>query len=62
MGEYSRRDRPFLDSVHAELLALHAEGAIRPLVGREVPLEQAPAAIRDLTDRRTVGKVVVRVG
>ena len=62
MGEYSQRERPYLDAVHAELLALHDKGAIRPLVGREVPMQDAPRAIRDLGNRQTIGKVVIRVG
>ncbi len=61
MGEYSQRERPYLDAVHAELLALHDKGAIRPLVGREVPMQDVPRAIRDLGNRQTVGKVVIRV-
>ncbi len=61
MGEYSQRERPYLDAVHAELLALHDKGAIRPLVGREVPMQDVPGAIRDLGNRQTVGKVVIRV-
>jgi len=61
MGEYSRRERPFLDAVHDELLALHAAERIRPLVGREIGLEDVPAAIGELADRKTVGKIVVRM-
>ncbi len=61
MGEYSQRERPYLDTVHAELLALHDKGEIRPLVGREVPMQDAPGAIRDLGNRQTIGKVVIRV-
>ena len=61
MGEYSRRERPYLDAVHAELLALHDKGAIRPLVGREVPIQAAPRAIRDLGNRQTIGKTAIRI-
>jgi NADPH2:quinone reductase len=43
----------------AELLALWTEGAIRPVVGAEFPLEQASEAHRLIEERRHVGKVVL---
>lgn len=61
MGEYSHRDRPFLDRVHDELLDLYARGAIRPLIDARVALEEVPGAIASLADRGTAGKVVVEV-
>jgi NADPH2:quinone reductase len=61
MGEYSHRDRPFLDRVHAELLGLYAEGRIKPLIHGVVPLEAVPSAIAGLAGRATAGKVVVQV-
>ena len=61
MGEYSHRDRPFLDRVHAELLALYAEGRIKPLIHGVVSLEAVPSAIAGLAGRATAGKVVVQV-
>jgi NADPH2:quinone reductase len=36
-------------------------GAIRPLVGSVHPLEDGPAALRELDERRAMGKVVVRI-
>jgi NADPH2:quinone reductase len=61
MGEYSHRDRPFLDRVHAEILALYADGRIKPLIHAGVPMEGVPAAIAGLAGRATAGKVVVEV-
>ena len=43
----------------AELLALYAQGLIRPVIHARLPLEQAPAAIDLLSTREVVGKVVV---
>lgn len=60
-ARYAQLDRPLLDRVHAELMRLLETGAIDPLVRLEVPLEGAAQAIRSLTDRKTVGKVVVQV-
>jgi NADPH:quinone reductase len=42
-----------------ELLQLWQEGAVRPIVGAEFPLEQAADAHRLIDDRRHVGKVVL---
>jgi len=61
MGEYSHRDRAFLDRVHDELMALYGEGRISPLIHAVVPLSEVPGAIASLAGRATAGKVVVRV-
>jgi len=60
-ARYAQLDRPFLERVHEELLRLLESGAIDPLIRLDVPLEGAADAIRSLTDRKTVGKVIVRV-
>jgi NADPH2:quinone reductase len=46
----------------AKLDELIATGAIRPLVGSVYPLEEVPAALRELDERRARGKLVVTVG
>jgi NADPH2:quinone reductase len=45
----------------AKLDELIATGAIRPVVGSVYPLEEGPAALRELDERRAKGKVVVTV-
>ena len=45
----------------AELRQLFAEGKLRPYIGARFPLEQAPAALRYVADRKAVGKVVIDV-
>ena len=45
--------------VHEELTRLVEEGAVDPLVGETLPLDQAPQALAKLADRSTVGKVVL---
>lgn len=42
-----------------QLLAWHGEGRLRPYVSETYPLEQAPAAIRAIANRRVLGKVVI---
>ncbi|HEU0023284.1 MAG TPA: NADPH:quinone oxidoreductase family protein [Thermoleophilaceae bacterium] len=46
----------------ARLADLVSTGAIRPLVGSVRPLEEGPAALRDLAERRATGKVVLTLG
>jgi NADPH:quinone reductase len=58
-AQYNRHEPSLIASTHAELVRLHGEGAIRPLIGRRVPMADAPQALADLFGRRTVGKVVV---
>ncbi len=45
----------------AELLQLYAEGRIKPHVSERFPLAQGAEAIRRLSDRKAMGKVVVMV-
>jgi NADPH:quinone reductase len=58
--------RPEMQRMHAEAHAAIAElfeqGDYRPLVSRVVDFEDVPAALTDLAERRTWGRVVVRVG
>ena len=58
-GQYNRHEPSLIAETHAELVRLHAEGSVAPLIGRRVPMAEAAAALADLGARRTVGKVVV---
>jgi NADPH2:quinone reductase len=60
-ARYAERERPFLERTHEELLRLLASGAIDPLIRLEVDLEEAARAIGELSNRKTVGKIIVRV-
>jgi NADPH2:quinone reductase len=60
-GEYHNVQPAVLRDAHAALLRLYARGAIRPLVREQGAFADAPAALARLADRRTVGKVVVRM-
>ena len=44
-----------------EILELYEAGKIDPLIGAEYPLEDYALALRDLSERRAIGKVVVNV-
>jgi NADPH2:quinone reductase len=48
-------------AAHEHVLRLVAEGRFRPAVGRVVGFDEIPSALRDLAERRVVGRVVVRM-
>jgi NADPH2:quinone reductase len=54
--------REVAEAVHADLMQLVAKGAIRPVIGRRVSLAEAPAALEDHEQRRTLGRTVVSIG
>ena len=58
-GAYNARDPELVQRCHAELMKLHADGRIAPLVQRLVPFEEAPKAIAALASRGSWGKLVV---
>ncbi len=49
------------ERVHTRILELIRQGQVRPVIGSEVAFTDLPAALQSLADRRTVGRVVVRV-
>jgi NADPH2:quinone reductase len=58
-GDHSRRNPAYVAEVQRELASLYAGGRIHPVVARTYPLEAAPAALRDLADRKVLGKAVL---
>ncbi len=61
-ARYSQMNPGYLEQSHAELMRLHAEGRISPLIRERVGLEDVPSAMSQLVGRGTVGKVVVIPG
>jgi NADPH2:quinone reductase len=49
------------DALHARVLELVGAGTVRPVVGLDVPFEELPIALDAMEQRRTVGRIVVRV-
>jgi len=47
--------------LHDQVLDLVAAGTVRPLVGLDVPFEELSTALDAMEQRRTVGRIVVRV-
>ena len=60
-GSYRKHDPERLRDGFKELFAWHRQGRIQPHVSQTLSLERAGDAIRLLTDRRAVGKVVITV-
>jgi NADPH:quinone reductase len=58
-GLYRHHDPARFGMVHEELTRLVEAGAIDPLVSQALPLDQAKEALQALTDRGTVGKIVL---
>jgi NADPH2:quinone reductase len=42
-----------------QLFAWYAEGKLKPHISKSYPLAQAPAALRDMLERKVTGKVVL---
>jgi NADPH2:quinone reductase len=47
--------------VHDDLLGLVRSGAIRPLIGKELPFAELPDGLVAMENRETTGRVVIRV-
>jgi len=58
-GSHARRYPEFLAETQEELDAMYVAGQIRPVAGKTYPLEAAPRALRDLAERKVVGKAVL---
>jgi NADPH2:quinone reductase len=58
-GAASRREPELFQKMTGELEAHAAAGELRPLISRRYPLEEVPRALRDMLDRKGVGKAVV---
>ena len=59
--ESRRRDRAEALALHDRVLGLVESGAVKPVVGLDVPFEELPQALDAMEQRRTVGRIVVRV-
>jgi NADPH2:quinone reductase len=60
-GAYRTRDAAVLQESWRQLLQWLADGALSPHISATYPLEEAPAALTSLMERRSTGKVVVTI-
>ncbi len=61
-GSFSARESALNEQNFRDILALFERGKISPLVGSTFPLHDYAAALRCLSGRTAVGKVVLRIG
>ena len=60
-GAWSGRFQAEAAENFREILGFYEAGKIDPLIGAEYPLEEYARALRDLSERRAIGKVVVNI-
>ena len=58
-GGYVQSHPEYPAAVHPQLMKLYAAGKIKPCVGARHPLSELPQALRDLANRKVMGKAVV---
>lgn len=61
-GGHLERHPEFLKQTQSELFAHFEAGQIKPVVSSQYALEDAVSALRDLAERKTIGKVVLKIG
>ena len=61
-GQYVGQHPEFLAHTHEVLTAMYLGGQIQPVVGKTFRLEEVPAGLRELAERKILGKAVVLIG
>lgn len=61
-GHYALERPDYMREVAADLERMAAAGQVRPIVGRTYAMDEVPQALRDLDERRGLGKLVLTVG
>ncbi|MEV4819229.1 zinc-binding dehydrogenase [Micromonospora tulbaghiae] len=60
-SQYPWRRASAVEAAYQELFDMCVSGAVRPPVSRVVSLDEAAAALTELAERRTTGKIIVRI-
>lgn len=60
-GGYVQMHPEYPAQIHPPLMEMYAAGKIRPAVGAAYAFAETPRALRDLADRKIMGKAVVRM-
>jgi NADPH2:quinone reductase len=58
-GLYATKAPQLIADAHAELTRLADAGAVRPIIGKTLPFEDAPAAIQEVASGASVGRIVL---
>jgi NADPH2:quinone reductase len=59
LGAMTGKEPDLRREIEREVIAELAAGRLNPLVSRRYPLEAAPRALRDMLERKVVGKIVI---
>ncbi len=60
-GGYVQSHPEYPARVHAALMEMYKAGEIRPSVGAKYPFSELPRGLRDLADRKVMGKAVLAI-
>ena len=60
-GDYANPRPWYLGETQTALDGMYEAGQIRPVVGKRYALAEAPAAMRDLAERKVIGKAVIEI-
>ena len=60
-GAYLQQDPAVIRKSFAQLTAWYAQGKLKPHIHQSYPLEAAASALRQLIDRRAMGKVILKL-
>jgi NADPH2:quinone reductase len=60
-GHFASERPDYLRGVAEDLDRMVAEGSVRPIVGKTYALSEVPQALRDIDERRALGKLVLKV-
>lgn len=60
-GGHVERHPEFLIEAHKDLMTMYEAGQIKPVVSKSYSLAEAPRAMRDLAERKTIGKAVLAI-
>jgi NADPH:quinone reductase len=58
-GAYLKNDPATIQKSFHQLLTWYSEGKLKPHIHKTFPIDDAPSAIRELTERRAMGKVLL---
>ncbi len=60
-GQYVQQHPEFLAHTHEVLTAMYLGGQLHPVVGKTFRLDEVPAGLRELADRKILGKAVATI-
>uniref|UniRef100_E1T6U0 Alcohol dehydrogenase zinc-binding domain protein n=1 Tax=Burkholderia sp. (strain CCGE1003) TaxID=640512 RepID=E1T6U0_BURSG len=58
-GDFARREPERNHATFAQMVGWIGEGKLKPYVSARYPLDETPRALRDMAERRVIGKVVI---